>query len=153
VFNERLTVWYGNSTHEMAAFWSTQTGTYAPLFWTMVLLNFVIPFPLLAIKRVRSVASVVIAACGVIVGMWLERFLIVVPSLAIKTLPYAQGAYRPEWPEITIMVSAFAAMALLYVLSSKVVPLISIWELKAGEQRPQTTAAEVREGEAAEEPA
>ena len=85
VFNERLTVWYGNSPHEMDVFWSTQTGAYAPLFWTMVLCNFVIPFPLLAIRRLRSITTAVIASCGVVAGMWLERFLIIVPSLSRKS--------------------------------------------------------------------
>src|SRR4026209_1871577 len=60
VFNEGLTIWYGNSPHEMNVFWSTQTGKYASLFWTMVLCNFVIPFPLLTIKRLRSITSTVI---------------------------------------------------------------------------------------------
>ncbi|HET9218782.1 MAG TPA: NrfD/PsrC family molybdoenzyme membrane anchor subunit [Terriglobia bacterium] len=151
VFNERLTAWYGNIPHEMNVFWSTQTGEYAPLFWTMVLCNFVIPFPLLAIRRLRSVTTAVLASCCVVVGMWLERFLIIVPSLSRKSLPYAWGSYSPEWPEIVIMVASFAAMALLYVLISKVVPLISIWELKAGEQPAAHSPTSVHEAETAGE--
>jgi molybdopterin-containing oxidoreductase family membrane subunit len=65
--------------------------------------------------------------------MWLERFLIVVPSLGHKYLPYMFGTYRPRPVEILITVSTFAAMALLYTLFAKLVPIISIWELKAGE--------------------
>ena len=74
-----------------------------------------------------------IASFGVVVGMWLERFLIVVPSLSHKFLPYSSGHYQPRPVEIMIMTSTFAAMCLLYVLFSKFVPIISIWELKAGE--------------------
>jgi molybdopterin-containing oxidoreductase family membrane subunit len=133
VFNERLTVWYGNEPSEMAVFWSTQAGRYAPLFWTMVVCNAVIPFPLLAIGRLRTITGTVVASCGVIVGMWLERFLIIVPSLAHKPLAYSWGSYAPRWPEVTIMVASFAAMGLLYALFTRVVPIISIWELKAGE--------------------
>ncbi|HZI50279.1 MAG TPA: NrfD/PsrC family molybdoenzyme membrane anchor subunit [Terriglobia bacterium] len=151
VFNERLTAWYGNSPHEMNVFWSTQTGAYSPLFWTMVLCNFVIPFPLLAIRRLRSVFTAVVASCCVVVGMWLERFLIIVPSLSRKSLPYAWGSYTPEWTEIVIMIASFASMALLYVLVSKVVPLISIWELKAGDQPRLGATASVHETEAAGE--
>ena len=131
-FAERLTVWYGNEPSEMAVFWSTQTGAYAPLFWTMVFCNFVIPFPLLAIRRLRTIAGTVIASSTIIAGMWLERFLIIVPSLANKNLPYSWGFYRPRPVEIMITIATFAAMALLYTLFSKAVPLISIWELKAG---------------------
>ena len=149
VFNERLTTWYGNSSHEMPAFWSTQTGEYAPLFWSMVLLNFVIPFPLLTIRRLRSVTATVVASCGVLAGMWLERFLIIVPSLSYKGTPYSWGSYIPRWPEIVIMVGSFAAMALLYVLFSKFIPLVSIWELKAAEHPELKPASRVQEAEAA----
>ncbi|MBI1875911.1 MAG: polysulfide reductase NrfD [Acidobacteria bacterium] len=134
VFAERLTIWYGNEPSEMAVFWATQRGTYAPLFWTMVICNFVVPFPLLAIKRLRTIAGTVVASTTIIIGMWLERFLIIVPSLANKYLPYSWGTYRPTWVEITITAATFAAMALLYVLFAKAVPIVSIWELKAGER-------------------
>jgi len=136
VFAERLTVWYGNESSEMAVFWTTQTGAFAPLFWIMVFCNFLIPFPLLAIKKFRtSITGVVMASCTIVVGMWLERFLIIVPSLSHKYLPYAYGSYRPTWVEITIMAGTFAAMALLYILFSKFVPIIAIWEFKVGFQK------------------
>jgi hypothetical protein len=85
------------------------------------------------VKKLRTIAGCVIASIGVCVGMWLERFLIVVPSLSHKYLPYTWGHYRPRPVEIMITISTFAAMTLLYVLFSKFVPIISIWELKAGE--------------------
>jgi Ni/Fe-hydrogenase subunit HybB-like protein len=131
-FVERLTTWYGNAPAEMAVFWETQTGSYAALFWTMVFCNFVIPFPILAIKRLRTITGCVIASSTIVVGMWLERFLIVVPSLATKYLPYTWSYYRPQPVEIMITISTFAAMVLLYTLFSKAVPIISIWELKVG---------------------
>ena len=81
-----------------------------------------------------------IASATVVVGMWLERFLIVVPSLEHKFLPYNWGSYRPTWVEITIMVGTAAGMVLLYVLFAKFVPIISMWELRGGEH---ATAAEV----------
>jgi len=131
-FVERLTVWYGNAPAEMAVFWETQTGSYAPLFWTMVFCNFVIPLPLLGIRRLRTITGTVVASSLIVVGMWLERFLIIVPSLAMKNLPYSWGFYRPQPVEIMITIATFAAMAFLYVLFSKFVPIISIWELKVG---------------------
>ena len=135
VFAERLTTWYGNEPSEMAVFWTTQRGAYAPLFWTMVFCNFLFPFPILAIKRLRTITGTVIASLGVVVGMWLERFLIIVPSLSHKFMPYNWGTYRPTWVEITIMAGTFAGMALLYTLFSKAVPIISIWEFKVGLQK------------------
>ncbi len=84
VFAERLTVWYGNDTAEMAVFTATQHGPFAPLYWTMVICNVGIPFPILAWKKTRTIAGCVVASTTVLVGMWLERFLIIVPSLGHK---------------------------------------------------------------------
>src|SRR5215469_8833958 len=132
VFAERLTIWYGNHPAEVAVLWLTQNGPYRYLFWIMVACNFVIPFPLLAIKKFRTITGTCIASITVVVGMWLERYLIIVPSLSQKFLPYAWGTYRPTWVEITITAATLAAMALLYVVFAKFVPIISIWELKVG---------------------
>jgi Ni/Fe-hydrogenase subunit HybB-like protein len=132
VFAERLTVWYGNDAAEMAVFEATQRGAFAPLYWTMVVCNFVIPLSILSFRKLRTLAGCVVASCSVLVGMWLERFLIIVPSLSYKYLPYSWGTYRPRPVEIIITVSTFAAMALLYVLFAKLVPVISVWEMKVG---------------------
>ena len=130
---ERLTVWYGNATPEMAVLLATERGKFLPLFWAMVCCNFLIPFPILAIKRLRTVTGTVIASTTIVIGMWLERFLIIVPSLEFKYMPFDWGNYRPSWVEITITLATFAAMPLLYLLFVKFVPIISMWELKGGE--------------------
>ena len=132
VFAERLTIWYGNDNHEMPVFWATFTGEYAPFFWVMVACNFVLPLILLSNQKLRTISGCVVASCGVVLGMWLERFLIVIPSLSYRQLPYTWGSYLPGWPEITVMVSTFSAMALLYTLFVKFIPIISIWEFKDG---------------------
>jgi Ni/Fe-hydrogenase subunit HybB-like protein len=148
VFAERLTGWYGNESSEMAVFWLTQRGSFAPLFWTMIFCNFLIPFPILAIKKFRTITGTAIASTTVVIGMWLERFLIIVPSLSHKYLAYSWGTYRPSWVEITITAGTFAAMALLYMLFSKVVPIISVWELKSAPHervRPATVLTQTNE--------
>jgi molybdopterin-containing oxidoreductase family membrane subunit len=99
----------------------------------MVICNFVLPLIILSNPRTRSIVGCVIASAGVVVGMWLERFLIVVPSLTHKQLPYSWGTYSPTPVEIAIMAATFAAMVLLYALFAKFVPIISIWEMKAGD--------------------
>jgi molybdopterin-containing oxidoreductase family membrane subunit len=87
----------------------------------------------MGIKRFRTITGCVIASFAVVVGMWLERFLIIVPSLGHKYLPYSFGFYRPQPIEYMVAGATFAAMTLLYVLFAKFIPIISIWELKAGE--------------------
>ena len=152
VFAERLTTWYGNESSEMAVLWLTQRGPYRYLFWLMVSCNFVIPFPLLAIKKLRTITGTFVASLTIVIGMWLERYLIIVPSLSRKFLPYAWGTYRPTWVEITITVATFAGMALLYVIFAKFVPIISIWELKIGEREMRGVIQKVGEDEAAAGP-
>ena len=150
VFSERLTSWYGNESSEIAVFWLTQRGSFSPLFWTMVTCNFLIPFPLLAIKKLRSILTISIASATVVFGMWLERYLIIVPSLSRKYLPYAwvTTPYHPTWVEITITAGTFAGMATLYMLFAKVVPIISIWELKWGmHEEPATDPVLARQDE------
>ncbi len=134
-FAERLTAWYGNAEAEMNVFWASIRGPFAPLFWAMVIFNFIIPVPILAIKKLRTITGTVIASTGIVIGMWIERFLIIVPSLSHKYLPYSWGSYRPTWVEIILMASGFGLMALLYLVFSKMVPVIAIWELKAGMQQ------------------
>ena len=131
-FAERLTAWYGNDPSEMTVFWQSIRHSYAPLFWTMVVVNFIIPVPILAIKKLRTITGTVIASCGIVIGMWLERFLIIVPALTHKYLPYSFGNYKPTWVEWTLMASSFAFMIMLYLLFSKFVPVISVWEFHAG---------------------
>jgi molybdopterin-containing oxidoreductase family membrane subunit len=131
-FNERLMVWYGNLSHEMPVLNALLSGDYSRLFWAMVALNFVIPVAILSTKKLRTIPGCVIASLGIVVGMWLERFLIVIPSLSLQHLPYSWGTYTPSWTELTIMAASGAGMILLYVLFAKFVPIISIWELKEG---------------------
>jgi len=138
VFNERLVTYYGNGPAEMEVFWQTQRDDFAPLFWTMVVCNFVLPLVLMGITRFRTITGCIVASVGVVIGMWLERFLIIVPSLGHKYLPYSFGEYTPQPVEIVITAATFAAMVLLYALFVKVVPIISMWELKAGDHPPRS---------------
>jgi Ni/Fe-hydrogenase subunit HybB-like protein len=149
VFSERLTTWYGNEPSEMEVFWATQRGAYSPLYWTMVVCNFLTPVIILSFRRLRTIAGCFIASTAVLIGMWLERFLIIVPSLSHKQLPYAWGSYRPRPVEIVITIATVAAMSLLYVLFAKLVPIISIWELKVGEHPRAVTIGARERGETA----
>jgi molybdopterin-containing oxidoreductase family membrane subunit len=127
---ENLTVWYGNDPKEMAVFGARTRARYAPLFWAMVVLNFVIPFVLLGIRRLRTIRTATIAAASVVVGMWIERFIIVVPTLSTPRLAAASGFYSPTWVEIAITAATFAAMVMLYMIFAKLFPIIAVWEFK-----------------------
>jgi molybdopterin-containing oxidoreductase family membrane subunit len=131
-FAEYLTTWYGNEPAEMAVFRSKVSGQYAVMFWAMIVCCFIIPAPLLAIKRLRTIAGTVIASALVIIGMWLERLLIIVPTLAHPRLTFNWGDYSPTWVEIMLTAGAVAYFVLLYAIFTKLFPIIAIWEYKEG---------------------
>src|ERR671919_2254527 len=86
VFNERLVTYYGNGPAEMTVFRRTQSGSFAPLYWTMVICNFVMPLVLMGIRKFRTITGCVIASLGVIVGMWLRRVLLIRAPPRLKNL-------------------------------------------------------------------
>jgi Ni/Fe-hydrogenase subunit HybB-like protein len=127
---ENLTAWYGNEPKEMNVFGSRVRGHFSPYFWMMVFCNFVVPFVLLGIRRLRSIGTATIAAVTVLTGMWLERYLIIVPTLSMPRLAAAWGRYSPSWVEISITIATFAFMAVLYLIFSKLFPIVSVWEFE-----------------------
>jgi molybdopterin-containing oxidoreductase family membrane subunit len=129
-FSEHLTVWYGNEPKEMNVFGARLRGRFAPEFWLMVFVNFVVPFVLLGIRRLRSITTATIASVGVLLGMWLERYLIIISTLSLPRLSSAWGRYSPSWVEISITVATFAAMAALYLVFAKLFPIVSVWEFE-----------------------
>lgn len=131
-FAEYLTTWYGNEPSEMVVFKSKVSGAFSPLFWTMVVCCFLVPAPILAFRRLRTIKGTVIASICIVVGMWLERFLIIVPTLSHPRLTFNWGAYKPTWVEITLTAGMFGYFVLLYALFTKLFPIIAVWEYKEG---------------------
>lgn len=104
----------------------------------MFLFCFVIPFVILVNSKTRTVAGTVLASISVNIGMWLERFTIVVPSLSNPRAQIHSFVYVPSWVEWSLMAGCFAAFALLYMGFTKLFPIVSIWELEEAE--PKTRA-------------
>ncbi len=134
--SEFLTTFYGSEPAHMDIFWMKINGPFAPHFWTMVATCFVIPFTILCNKRTRTILGTVIASISINIGMYLERFIIVVPSLSKPRLPHAEDiVYSPTWVEWSILAACFAAFILLYVLFTKLFPIVSIWEVQEGREK------------------
>jgi molybdopterin-containing oxidoreductase family membrane subunit len=64
------------------------------------------------------------------IGMWLERFTIVVPTLMHPRLPYETGLYSPTWVEWAILAGCFALFAMIYMVFTKLFPIVSLWEVE-----------------------
>ncbi len=131
-FAEFLTTFYGQMPEHMVIFWEKVAGRYAPLFWLMVLTNFIVPFTILTFRKLKTITGTVIASFSVILGMWLERYIIVVPTLARPILPYESGFYAPSWVEVSLLLSSTATFILVYLLFTKFFPIVSIWEVQEG---------------------
>jgi Ni/Fe-hydrogenase subunit HybB-like protein len=135
-FAEFLTTYYGGEPTHMVIFLSKTEGRFSPLFWTMVVTCFVVPFTMLANNRTRgTIWGNVVAAVSVEIGMWLERFLIVVPSLSNPRLPLTAATYTPSWVEWSLMAAFVATFILLYAVFTKLFPIVSIWEIHEGREK------------------
>ena len=107
---------------------------YIFLFIAFLLTAYFIPVPLWLFKNVRRNAKwIVFTTVLVNIGMWLERFLIIIPGLARKTpLTFDWGTYHPSLIEILIVAETFAFVALGLLLFAKVFPLVPLFDIKEG---------------------
>jgi Ni/Fe-hydrogenase subunit HybB-like protein len=133
-FSEYLTAFFGNEPSEMRVFYYKVTGPYAPFFWSMVVCNFVVPVVVLSFRKTRTIPGILITSSLVVVGMWLERLNIVVPSLANPRLPLPSGYYIPSLVEWAMFAGGIATFMLGFVVFARFFPLISIWETQEGRE-------------------
>ena len=107
---------------------------YSMLFIVFLLTAFFIPVPMWLFKNVRRSALLMfITTILVNVGMWLERFLIIVPGLARRQpFTFDWGTYQPSIIEILIVIETFAFVALGMLLFAKVFPLLPVFDIKEG---------------------
>ena len=134
-FAEYITTFYGSEPTEMAVFWAKISGEYRIFFWGMVLFDLIIPFAILCNRWTRTITGTVLASISVVIGMWLERFTIVVPTLVNPRLPWDRGLYFPTWIEWSLTAAFFATFILLYMIFTKFFPIVSIWEVREGRER------------------
>ena len=124
--------WYSGDPIEQMTFHMRYFGPWGPLFWMMVLCNCLIPL-LLFSPRIRvNLVALWIISIFINIGMWLERFVIIAGSLRVNFEPSQWGPYRPSITEIMITVGAFAWFVGLFSLFSRLLPIISMTELKEG---------------------
>lgn len=127
---EYLTTFYGHEVEEMRVFWEKFTGPYAPSFWLVFAFCFAVPLVIMLTKGKQSVGWMVAAGLIINLGMWLERYIVIIPTLTQPRLmtELAQGSYTPTWVEGTVTVACLAGLLLLYALFTRFFPIISIWE-------------------------
>ena len=127
---EVFIAWYSHNIVEMETFRWRMFGDYTVEYWIMVICNTVVPL-LFLIKRVRThIKWLFVISIFVNIGMWFERFVIIIGSVAHDFLPYAWGLYRPTLVEFGIMFGSFCLFFFLFVLFVKHLPSVSMTEMK-----------------------
>jgi Ni/Fe-hydrogenase subunit HybB-like protein len=127
---EVFTAFYSADRYEQFMTVNRWSGPYAPVYWSMLAFNVLLP-QLLWLRRVRhNVLALLVLSLFINAGMWMERFLIVVSSLHRDYLPSSWGMYYPtRWDWITLFGSV-ALFVWLFLLFVRFLPLISIAEMR-----------------------
>ena len=135
---EFLMVGFGGDRAERSTFIFRATGAYAPFFWLMISCNCLFPLALFS-RRVRSSEVGLLVVCLLVnVGMWFERFNIIVTSLSHDRDPFIWGHYLPSLYELGITAGSFGWFFFWLLIFVKVLPSVSIAELKETPHDPET---------------
>ncbi len=127
---EFFIAWYGGNPYELYAFKNRAFGPYWWAYWTMVSCNVICP-QLFWFKKVRtSMVAVFIISIFVNIGMWFERFVIIVTSLHRDYLPANWAYFSPTFVDIWTFIGTFGLFLTLFLLFLRFLPLIAISEVK-----------------------
>jgi molybdopterin-containing oxidoreductase family membrane subunit len=127
---EFFSAWYGGNLYERFHFINRATGPYAWCFYLMVLGNVITP-QLLWFKKIRSnIAALFVLSILVNIGMWFERFVIIVVSLHRAFLPSGWGMFYPTAIDVGILVGSFGLFFTCFLLFIRFLPMIAMWEIK-----------------------
>jgi molybdopterin-containing oxidoreductase family membrane subunit len=128
---ETFMAWYSGNLFEQYMILNRMKGPYGPLYWSLLLCNVLAPQLLWSRRIRRNVLALFIIALIVNVGMWLERFIIVVTSLHRDSLPSSWGMYYPtqwDWAVYIGTIGLFVALVFLFI---RFLPMISIFEMRS----------------------
>jgi len=122
--------WYSGVEPEQTAFWKRAFGPYWISTWIMISCNCFFP-QLLWFKKLRThLPTLFMVSTLVNVGMWFERYVIIITSLGREYDPAVWGIYTPTWAELTIFAGSFGFFSMLILLFIKAAPFIAIHEVK-----------------------
>jgi Ni/Fe-hydrogenase subunit HybB-like protein len=128
---ELFMAWYSGNKFEGFAFLNRMAGPYKIGYWIMVTCNVVIP-QLFWFRRVRqSIPMLLFVAVCVNIGMWFERFVIVITSLSRDFLPGSWGIYVPTWVDYGTLLGSFGLFFFLFLLFVRFLPMMAMAEVKA----------------------
>jgi molybdopterin-containing oxidoreductase family membrane subunit len=139
---EFFMAWYSGNPFERASFYNRAFGQYWWATWIMLTCNAFIP-QVLWFKKIRtSIRSLFVISIFINIGMWFERFVIIVTGLSHEYEPWQWRYYLPRWPELGIIIGSFCWFSMWFLLFIKFFPSVAIAEVKEALPPPGARGAE-----------
>ncbi len=133
-FQDFIVPWYGQLPGDKQVLLTEMAGRGQLAFWLMITANAIIPFFTLWWRKVRtSVPAMLAISLFAELGLLLERYIIVTVYLGVRELPFNWGSYSPRAAELIMTTGAVAFIVLGFVVFSKLIPFIVLYEIKEGQ--------------------
>jgi Ni/Fe-hydrogenase subunit HybB-like protein len=130
-FIEQFMAWYGTNPYERSVYTNRAFGDYAGIYWTLIFCN-AVAIQILWFKRMRRSPLVLLfVSYLVLLGMWLERFMIITSSLHRDFLPSSWGVFRPTFWDYATFAGTIGLFFVLLLVFLRLLPMISISEMRA----------------------
>ena len=128
--SEFFIAWYSGIKVEQEYFWNRVFGQWWWAAWILLICNMVFPLSLFSQRLRRNTTWLWILSIIINIGMWFERFVIVVPSLSHEFEPWQWTHYQPSWVDMSFLVGSFGWFFMWFLLFIKQLPVIAIAEVK-----------------------
>jgi Ni/Fe-hydrogenase subunit HybB-like protein len=136
-FNDYIVQWYGGDKWTKIMLHYHEAGPLGWMWFAMLICNIAIPWAILWNPKWRSIPWLVFTVGLFInVGMWFERYIIIPVSVSINRMPFTWRLYEPGI-EVPMGIGTVALFILLYMIASKLIPLIPVWEVQEGQMAHQ----------------
>ena len=122
--------WMSGNRFEIDYFWNRVFGQWAWAAWIMLICNCVLPLSLWSQKLRRNTTWLFMLSLTINLGMWFERFVIIVPSLAHEFEPWQWGTYRPTFIDYSILLGSFGWFFMWFLLFIRQLPVMAMTEIK-----------------------
>jgi len=127
---EHFIAWYSGDEFERFVFWDRRAGFYRYIYFTQMFCNVIVPQVFWSKKIRTNIAAMWIVSVLVQIGMWTERFMIVVQSLHKDFLPSSWGLYSPTWVDWGLLLGTMGLFGTLFLLFLRFVPAVALSEVK-----------------------
>jgi Ni/Fe-hydrogenase subunit HybB-like protein len=122
--------WLAGTSFEQEYWWQRAFGQWAWAEWIILICNTVLPLSLFSQKLRRNPTWLFILSIFINIGMWFERFVIIIPSLSHEFEPWQWGTYWPTWVDMGILLGSFGWFFMWFLLFIKQMPVMAMSEFK-----------------------